>query len=594
MKRVCLLTAASLSILQAVSAFAAPPSPQELLRRVYDRYAKMEAYAERAAVTIEVMGREAALEIAYARRRPLAVYAASPAGLGMTIVSDGTHRWEYSARLKEYTEDRAAAFWPWEATDIQDVTIGVGPPGIGLPIQSPVIAHWLMAGRPFMDEFARLRPPVEQTVDDRPVWAVEAPMPAAHGLAAAYRLYVGRDDLLVHRSEVEYRVDADEAGAEPLLLAGVEHLDIQLDDAVPADRFNFDPPNDARRVGWLHFSRQSPKARAMVGKPAPAFEARDLDGNKIALADFRGHPVVLFWWETWCDPCRRELPHLERIYRLGRDQGLRVLGIDLGEKKEAVARFIRGQEISFPVIIEKDRELAPKYPYDATPFFVFIDSEGVIYDLGAGYLKPARLVAALERIGVRLPTPWPRQPAEQAELHRLEAVKAYLVGDDAAALDALRAATEADPKAADPWVWRGAYHLARGELDEAKSAFLRAEKNDPQDAEARAEMARHYLAAGEQPDEAVRLAKAAVHLAGGNLMAHAVLAEAYLADGQADPAIRVLTSLEKQLPRGGGLKFLLGVAHEQKADKDAALAAYRAAQRQGYPAAAAAIARLEK
>jgi peroxiredoxin/Flp pilus assembly protein TadD len=581
-------------MLGAASAFGAPPSPQELLRRVYDRYAKMETYAERAAVTIEVMGTEAALEITYARRRPLAVYAASSAGLGMTIVSDGTRRWEYSARRKEYTEDRVAAFWPWEATDIQRVTMGAGVPGIGVPIRSPVTAHSLIAGRPFVDQFARLPPLAEQTLDDRPVWLVEIPLSAAYGLTAVHRLYVGREDLLVHRSEVQYRVAADQAGDKPLLLARVEHAEIQLDDAVAADRFNFDPPDGARRVGWIHFAGDSPKARAMVGKPAPTFEAQDLAGNKIALADFRGHPAVLFWWETWCLPCVRQIPSLERIYQLGRDQGLRVLGIDVGEKKEMVAGFVREHEMTFPVVIEKNRELARKYPYDATPFFVLIDPEGVIYDLGAGYQEPARLVAALEGIGLKLPTPWPREPAEQAGLHRLEALKAYLVGDDKAALAALHAATEAEPKAAEPWMWKGAYHLGRGELDQAKSAFQRVEQNHPQDAGARTEMARYYLAAGERSDEAVRLAKAAVRLAEGNLMAQAVLAEAHLANGEPGDAIKLLTSLEKQLPRDGGVKFLLGAAHEQKGDKEAALAAYRAARGGGYPAAAAAIARLEK
>jgi len=66
----------------------------------------------------------------------------------------------------------------------------------------------------------------------------------------------------------------------------------------------------------------------LIGKPAPDFTLKDLDGREIALKDLRGKAVLLNFWGSWCPPCREELPQLEALYKALKDKGQVVIGID--------------------------------------------------------------------------------------------------------------------------------------------------------------------------------------------------------------------------------------------------------------------------
>src|ERR1700760_2339400 len=61
------------------------------------------------------------------------------------------------------------------------------------------------------------------------------------------------------------------------------------------------------------------------GKPAPAFTLKDLDGKKVTLAQFKGHPVVVNFWATWCGPCKLEMPWFEEFSHKYQDKGLVIL-----------------------------------------------------------------------------------------------------------------------------------------------------------------------------------------------------------------------------------------------------------------------------
>jgi peroxiredoxin len=128
-------------------------------------------------------------------------------------------------------------------------------------------------------------------------------------------------------------------------------------------------------------------ALAQDGVPAPPFSVRDLDGRNLRLQDFRGRPVVLDFWATWCAPCRTSMPDLDSIQVRFADQGLVVLGLSLDEDGvQPVRRFVQGIGVKFRMALANDKMLSQYGPIRSVPTTVFIDRRGVIVRRVVGYV----------------------------------------------------------------------------------------------------------------------------------------------------------------------------------------------------------------
>jgi thiol-disulfide isomerase/thioredoxin len=90
----------------------------------------------------------------------------------------------------------------------------------------------------------------------------------------------------------------------------------------------------------------------------PPLSLKDLDGRLHDLATYRGKTVVLNFWATWCEPCRDEMPSLQRLARRFADRGLVVLTVDVAEKPERVRRFLDQAQITLPVLLDPDSSTA--------------------------------------------------------------------------------------------------------------------------------------------------------------------------------------------------------------------------------------------
>jgi len=106
-----------------------------------------------------------------------------------------------------------------------------------------------------------------------------------------------------------------------------------------------------------------------VGGPAPNFSLRRLDGDgTVSLRSLRGKTVVLNFWASWCDPCKREAPALEKVWNEYRSRGLVVLGVDSGDVRSDARRFLAAHRITYPIVFDRDGGLAagtygiPGYP----------------------------------------------------------------------------------------------------------------------------------------------------------------------------------------------------------------------------------------
>ncbi len=123
-----------------------------------------------------------------------------------------------------------------------------------------------------------------------------------------------------------------------------------------------------------------------VGKLAPDFQLQSLDGQAVSLGDFRGKPVLLNFWATWCGPCRFEMPFIQKIFEKKEwsDIGLVILAIDIGEGPSSVREFMEHFGLSFPALLDTNQDVALKYNIRAIPTTFFIDKDGIIQDIKVG------------------------------------------------------------------------------------------------------------------------------------------------------------------------------------------------------------------
>lgn len=124
-------------------------------------------------------------------------------------------------------------------------------------------------------------------------------------------------------------------------------------------------------------------------QPAPAFALTDLDGKIWNFPqDFQSQVVVVRFWADWCPFCAPEMRDIEPIQQELRDQGLRVLAVNVRQDRETAARFIAKLGISYSVLLDEDGALARQYGVTGLPTTYFIDRSGQLHNRILGEASP--------------------------------------------------------------------------------------------------------------------------------------------------------------------------------------------------------------
>ncbi len=145
---------------------------------------------------------------------------------------------------------------------------------------------------------------------------------------------------------------------------------------------------------------QNPSGRPpapQAGHLAPDFTLTMEDGEQIALSDFRGTPVVLNFWATWCGPCRAEMPAFESIWRES-DGQVQFIGVNVQESAAQVSAFATGLGISYPLPLDPNAAIARVYRVRAFPTTLFIDEQGVIQEMILGQVNEPSLDANVSNL----------------------------------------------------------------------------------------------------------------------------------------------------------------------------------------------------
>ncbi len=119
--------------------------------------------------------------------------------------------------------------------------------------------------------------------------------------------------------------------------------------------------------------------KSAVGYQAPGFTVRNLQGNRVTLADFKDKVVIVNLWATWCGPCRVEMPGFEKLYRRFRSEGLTILGVSLDkDADDKVEKFVDDHDLSFPILLDDRGEVEKRYSTFTIPSTYVIDRTGRI------------------------------------------------------------------------------------------------------------------------------------------------------------------------------------------------------------------------
>ena len=119
-----------------------------------------------------------------------------------------------------------------------------------------------------------------------------------------------------------------------------------------------------------------PKLIRMDNRPAPDFTLTLSDGRVVQLSDFRGQPVVINFWASWCAPCRAEAPTLEETHQRYADRGVVILGINLWDSEEAAAEFRKVFGQTYPSGPDPNGKIAIEYGVSGIPETFFITPDG--------------------------------------------------------------------------------------------------------------------------------------------------------------------------------------------------------------------------
>lgn len=313
------------------------------------------------------------------------------------LVSDGTKEWIYHPDVREYTETAVVVGKLPEYHVYRQEEIAAME-AQGLIGQIRMLATPLKSATFLPDENINLN---GRTVDCRVVHA-----------DFEFRPPIGKTDETVWIDKAQDLIVKTVTHSESFTFIPDENFKIptkmeettvytlvQLNSAEPESSFTFAPPSDAKLMASFptpDFGVTWP-ASDFVGKSAPEVRLK-LAGKDLPLSSFRGKPVLLDFWATWCGPCVAAMPDLKKLYAETHDKGLVWVGIDEDKDPAKMDAYLKENEIPWANDNDADGSLGEAFGPHGIPLEVLIDPSGKVTLWKMGY-DDANLRAAIAKLG---------------------------------------------------------------------------------------------------------------------------------------------------------------------------------------------------
>ncbi len=298
------------------------------------------------------------------------------------IVSDGENTWMYVSSLMQYTKTAAAS--------TPENLVKSLVPGMGSVMEQ------LKARDPYVSAKITGEEPVEVDGQKIDCYVVEGrldkiSLPGSVEMTdGVQKVWIDKTSKLSLKQTMTANMTGGPLTAPAQMNQAVTVISQKLDATVPDTVFAFKPPEGAKLVTEF---KGPVKANAdLTGHAAADFKLTSVAGKEFSLQDLKGKFVLLDFWASWCGPCRRDLPAVEKLHQEFHRKGLVVLGVDSVEDPETVRQFLVSSKLSYPILLAPDSGMIQSYSVTAFPTVVLIDADGkiVYYHVGAGGEKALR------------------------------------------------------------------------------------------------------------------------------------------------------------------------------------------------------------
>ena len=160
----------------------------------------------------------------------------------------------------------------------------------------------------------------------------------------------------------------------------------------------FGSPSSAAHAQHAHPAGK--KAGPQIGAAAMPFELKTLDGESISLTSFRGKPLVMNFFASWCDPCREEMPLINDLAAKAATDDYSILAVAVEDSRSAVTQYAKESKLIFPIALDLNSTVKRAYRIFGPPATFFVDRKGTIRDIIIGPLTPERASTALKKAGI--------------------------------------------------------------------------------------------------------------------------------------------------------------------------------------------------